>query len=615
MRLIFIVLFSLITVTAFSQKKKSDSNATAASAYSPELTSALKLAASEQYEIAGQAFDALLKKEPGNGDVYYFYGETVIKEYLSDTLSNSIKEMAGKADQLFKKGIESDPTNQINNVGLGSIVLFLKSDTVAADLYFSKAEATLPVKLKFMTSRDARILTELGTAQLLGSVNRFNKALGYLTRAQEIEPNNPAIYLALGDVYIMQNDAKNALASYNRSLYFDPKSPLPKIKIGNIYMRAPNLAAARPYFQEARDIDSTFAPVYRQLGELYTMAGQFNLAKTNFRKFLDLSGDNIPAKIQYAKALFRTKDFTTALTTLEEVLAVDKSRNYLNRLAAYCCYDKKPPELEKGKMYIETFFKNTDPESIIPRDYLYYSRILFRSAKNDSLTLVKAFDTYKKAYAMDSNNVNLISEIASYYYYSRWYKDAVAWYYIKIKKDKPDAEDLMFIGKSYYQLAEFPKADSVFSQIIVNQPDNMQAYLWAARTSSSMDPNSELGLAKPKFETLIEKVGAETTKYSKELQEAYSYLVPYYLQKKDYTTSKVWAKKLFDLDPSNKKWQIQSLTFQAMIAHGEKKYGEARDFFIEIQKLDPGYQNVDKTINDYNKAIKAAAAAAAAQKK
>jgi len=526
-----------------------------------------------------------------------------------------MKEMAGKADQLFKKGIEQDPTNQINNVGLGSIVLLLKSDTVAADKFFSKAEAALPVKLKYMTAKDARLLTKLGTAQLLGSVNRFNKALGYLTRAQEIEPNNPAIYLAMGDVYMLQNDAKNALASYNRSLYFDPKSPLPKIKIGNIYMRAPNLAAARPYFQEARDIDSTFAPVYRQLGELYTMAGQFNLAKTNFRKFLDLSGDNIPAKIQYAKALYRSRDFTTALTTLEEILAVDKSRNYLNRLAAYCCYDKKPPELEKGKMYIETFFKNTDPESIIPRDYLYYSRILFRSAKNDSLILVKAFDTYKKAYAMDSNNVNLLSEIASYYYYSRWYKDAIVWYNIKIKKDKPDAEDLMFIGKSYYQLAEFPKADSVFSQIIVNQPDNMQAYLWAARTSSSMDPTSDLGLARPKFEALIEKIGTETTKYSKELQEAYSYLVPFYLQKKDYTASKMWAKKLFDLDPSNKKWQIQSLTLQAMIAHGEKKYAEARDFFIDIQKLDPGYQNIDKTINDYNKAIKAAAAAAAAQKK
>src|SRR5665647_203115 len=603
MRLIFIVLFSLITVTAFSQRRKSDSNEPASAAYSPELTAALKLAASEQYEIAGQAFDALLKKEPGNGDVYYFYGETVIKEYLSDTLSNSLKEMAGKADQLFKKGIEQDPTNQINNVGLGSIVLLLKSDTVAADKFFSKAEAALPVKLKYMTAKDARLLTKLGTAQLLGSVNRFNKALGYLTRAQEIEPNNPAIYLAMGDVYMLQNDAKNALASYNRSLYFDPKSPLPKIKIGNIYMRAPNLAAARPYFQEARDIDSTFAPVYRQLGELYTMAGQFNLAKSNFRKFIDLSGNNIPAKIQYAKALFRSKDYANALITIEEVLAVDKSRNYLNRLAAYCCYDKKPPEYEKGRTYMEEFFKNTKPEAVIPRDYLYYSRILYKVAKNDSVTLVKAFDTFKKAYAMDTNNVSLVSEIASNYYYSRMYKNAIIWLNKKNKKGKSDKDDLMLIGKSYYQLGQFHQADSIFTKAMINQPDNMLAYVYVARTASSLDPTSEQGLAKPKFEALVEKVGTETTKYAKELQEAYTYLGFYNIQKKDYAAAKAIYKKLYELDPANKAWQIQSLRSQALIAYKEKNYAEARDFYTEIKKLDPADLDAAKAISDLTKAL------------
>ena len=608
MRLTLLVLFSLITVTAFSQRNKSDANAPTVSAFGPELNSALKLASSEQYEAAGQAFDALLKKEPANGNVYYFYGEMIIKDYQSDTLSNSLKEMAKKAEEIFKKGILQDPSNELNDVGLGAIVLFRTSDTIAADKYFSKAEASIPVKKKMLSSKDALVLTKLGTSQLLGSVNRFNKALNYLMRAVEIDPNNPTIYLALGDVYIMQNDAKNALASYNKALHLDPKSPLSKIKIGNIYMRAPNLNAARPYFEEARDIDSTFAPVYRQLGELYTMAGQFNLSKINFRKFLDLSGDNIPAKIQYAKALFRTKDFTNALITLQEVLAVDKSRNYLNRLAAYCCYDKKPPELEKGKMYIEEFFKNTNPESIIPRDYLYYSRILYKSAKNDSLILVKAFDNYKKAYAMDSNNVNLVSEIATYYYYSHWYKDAVVWLNIKNKKGKSDKDDLMLMGKAYYQLAEFPKADSVFNQVVISQPENLQAYLWIARTASSMDPTNELGLAHPKFEIVIEKAGTETTKYAKELQESFFYLGSYNYQKKDYAAAKSWYKKLYDLDPANKQWQIQSLSSQAVIAYKEKDYVEARNLYIEIKKLDPADPNADKAIKDLTKAISAAAA-------
>jgi tetratricopeptide (TPR) repeat protein len=605
MRPIIVILLSLLTVTAFSQKKKSDS--APLSAFDQQLNSALKLALDEEYEPAEQAFEELIKKEPGKGDIYFYYGETIIKDYLSDTLSNSMKNMSEKANVLFKKGIQLDASNVLNQVGLGSVCLLRSSDTIAADKFFVLAEASFPLKQKLLTPRHALILTKLGSSQLLGKVIRYDKAIAYLSRAKEIDPENPSIYLALGDVYIAQNDGKNALASYNRALSLDPKSPLPKIKIGNIYMRAPNLNAARPYFQEARDIDSTYAPVYRALGELYTMSGQYGLSKSNFRKFLDLSGNNTPAKIQYANALFRTKDFANALQTIEEVLAVDKSRNYLFRLAAYCCFDKKPPELEKGRTYMEAFFKNTNTESILKSDYLYYSRILFKVAKNDSLTLVKAFDAYDKAFAMDSSNVNLAAEIASSYYFTHWYKGAIKWINIKNKKGKTDKEDLMQIGKAYYQLKDFTKADSVFSKAIADQPDNIQAYVWRARSASSIDPSSELGLAKPIFESLIEKVGTETAKYIKDLQEAYIYMGSYYFQKKDYPNAKLWNKKLFDLDPSNKQWQIQSLRMQALIAYNEKNYIEARDYYIELKKLDPANAEYTKMIKDFTKTIDAIA--------
>jgi len=604
MRLILISLLSLITVAAFSQKKNSNKPAPL-SASEQELNNALKLGLNDQYENAALAFQSLIKKEPANGNAYYYYGKTIIKEYLSDTLSNSLKEMGTEAEKLFQKGIEMEPTNEINDVGLGAVQLLLVNDTVAADKFFVKAEASFPLKQKFLSPRDARILTELGTSQLLGKVNRYKKAVGYLNRAKEINPNEASTYMGLGDVYSRQNNMKDALSNYNKALSLDPTSPVAKIRIGAIYVHAANLNAARPYLEEARDIDSTYAPAYRELGELYTMGGQFNLAKTNFKKFITLSGNNIPAKIQYAKALFRTKDYANALITIEEVLAVDKSRNYLNRLAGYCCFDKKPPELEKGRAYMEEFFKNTKPQGIIPRDYLYYSRILYKVAKNDSVTLAKAFDNFKKAYTADTNNINLISEISLDYYYSKMYKNAIVWLNKKNKKGKSDKEDLMLIGKSYYQLGEFHNADSIFNKAIVSNPDNMQAYVYVARTASSLDPTSEQGLAKPKFEALIDKVGTETTKYAKELQEAYTYLGFYNIQKKDYPAAKAIYKKLYELDPANKQWQIQSLRSQALIAYKEKNYAEARDIYIEIKKLDPADLDATKAISDLTKALEA----------
>jgi tetratricopeptide (TPR) repeat protein len=296
MKPIFVILLLLLAVTGFSQNKKSSKGVPVLSAFDQKLNAALNLVASEQYENAGVAFEELLKSEPGNANVNYYYGETIIKDYYSDTLSNSMKEMITKAEDLFRKGLQKDSLNKLNEVGLGAVMLILKGDTIAADKHFSKAEASIPLKVKLITSKDARLLTKLGYSQMLNEKTiRYKKALNYLNRAKEIDPNDPLIYLSLGDLYLQKNDGKNALASYNKALSLNPKSPLPKIKIGNIYIRAGSLNAARPYLDEARDIDSTFAPAYRELGELYTMAGQFNLAKKNFRKFLDLSGNNTPA--------------------------------------------------------------------------------------------------------------------------------------------------------------------------------------------------------------------------------------------------------------------------------------------------------------------------------
>jgi tetratricopeptide (TPR) repeat protein len=114
-----------------------------------------------------------------------------------------------------------------------------------------------------------------------------------------------------------------------------------------------------------------------------------------------------------------------------------------------------------------------------------------------------------------------------------------------------------------------------------------------------------LGLAQPKFEALVEKVGADTLKYAKELQESYTYLGYNNIQKKDYKAAKMWYQKLFSLDPANKQWQLQSLKSQALIAYKEKNYVEARDLYVEIKKLDPNDLESAKAVQDLNKAIDA----------
>jgi tetratricopeptide (TPR) repeat protein len=576
-------------------------------ALSQDLNSALKLISSEQYEEAEKAFDELIKKDPTNGDVYYYYGEALLKDYLSDTFSNSLDEYAKKAEALFQTGIKQAPGNVLNLVGMGAVTLLRTSDTIKANPYFAQAEAAVPLNLKKKqyTPQLAIILTKLAAAQLFGRTNRIKMAINYLNRAKIINPADPNIYLTLGDVYIKQTDASNALLNYNQALNKDPKSPLPKIKIGNIYMRVPNLVAARPYFEEAQQIDSTFAPVYRSLGELWTLAGRHDLAKQYYYKFMQMSGNTTPAKIRYGNSLFRAKNYGEANAVIEEVLKVDNSRNYLNRIAAYSCYDKKPQDLVKAKTYIETFFRNAKPENIITRDYAYYGRILYKLADKDSVTLDKAFEQFRKAYAMDESDKALLAEMATDYYYSRRYKDAIQMLELKAEKGQADKGDAMMIARSYYNLKDYQNADSAYNKIVAADPKNIDAHLWLARTASQMDPESEAGLAAPKFEAMINQIGTETEKYKSALFEAYSYFGSYNLLKKDYGAAKQWYEKLFNLDPKNKDWQIKALSAIGIVNFREKKYVETRDIYQKILDLDPTNKEIKQAIQDLNKTIAA----------
>ena len=336
--------------------------------FGQDLGTAQKLISSQQFEEAEKMLDELIKKDATNGDLYYYFGEALLKEYLADTFSNALGEFAQKAEAIFNEGIQKAPANVLNQVGMGAVTLLTTSDTSKADVYFNIALAAVPVKLKkkMYTPELATILTKLAAAQMYGKTNRFKKAISYCERAKVINPADPDIYLTLGDIYIKMNDASNALFNYNQALNKDPKSPLPKIKIGNIYMRVPNLVAARPYFEEAEEIDSTFSPVYRSLGELWTLAGRHDLAKKYYYKYMQLSGNTTPAKTRYANSLFRSKDYAGALDVIEEVLKVDNSRNYLNRIAGYSAYEKKPQELDKAKSYMEHFSKTPKMKTSSP---------------------------------------------------------------------------------------------------------------------------------------------------------------------------------------------------------------------------------------------------------
>lgn len=634
-----------------------------------DLATAVTLTRSEAYDKAEEIFKQLIQKEPGNSKYYFFYGENWLQDYFADTISNSIANFTKEAKALYEKGVKADPNEPLNYVGLAKVA-FYNDDFKTADEMRAKARSFLlpykNIKKIVPPAKDyAFTLAKLAESYITADFKVDTaKALPLMREAITIDSKNKDIYLIAGDLYNLKNDGSNAIKYYNLAQENDPTSPTANMKIGSIYVKARNLTAAVPYFEEAIKLNANYAPAYRELGALYSMAGRYDQSKQNYQKYLELTKGNIPAKISYVRSLYFAGEYDEVIKNIEEIFAVDQSKAYLNRLAAYSCFEKKNPDYDKALGYMEALFKKASPELIIKRDYLYLAKILLKKNQNysnmvreydrtkaslerertrysststpaekakikislDTLTaktarlerqkanadkdIDRAFVEYGKALSYDPEDKALLTEIANnYYIYKRYELAAKTWAKL-IALGKNDIKDYMQLGKWYYTGEKYKTADSVFNVVLKMDPNYLDAYVYIARTASKMETDSKGGLAKSKFEKVIEKAISDTVNNAPVLIEAYNYLGYYYLQNDNYAKSREYYLDMLAIAPNDKETKIKAYTSLASLENdlssGEKTLetkipyvNKAIDWYNKILSFDPNNEAAKDAIQRY----------------
>jgi len=621
-----------------------------------DLASATLLTRSEQYDKAQAMFQELIQKEPANSKNYFFLGENYLLDYFADTISNSLTVAAKAAKEVYQKGVNANASDPLNYIGLAKVAFYQGDVKTAADMRAKAKSFLLPYKnIKKIVPPAAEYAFAL--AKLAESYIKDNKvdtsaALPLIREAIKINNKDKDVYLIAGDIYILLNDGSKAISYYKLAQMADPQSPTANMKIGNIYVKGRALQAAIPYYEEAIQLNANYAPAYRELGQLYLLAQRFDQSKENFKKYLDLTAGNIPAKTRYVNALFYAKDYDNVIKNVEEIFQVDKSRTYMNRIAGYSCYEKNPPDYDKALAYMETLFKTVAPERIIKKDYYYMARILLKKNQNypkmldelnglksqlekekaklsittvaaekakvkanvDDLTakvaaseanvakadaeIDRAFTEYGKVLAYNPEDRGVLNEIAtSYYNFKRFDGAAKTWTKL-LDPAKDNTEDLMRIGRAYYSAEKFKSADSLFSSITAKSPNYVPAYLMEARTYSKMDPDLKLGIAKPKFEKLIEAAKSDSIKNQSEMMEAFNYLSYYHMMNNNFSKSKDYYNRMINLDPNNKENKIKGYrgiggveirsTSQEKTNEGRLPYlARAIDAYNKILAIDP----------------------------
>ncbi len=579
-----------------------------------DLNSATLLTRSEQYDKALAMFQQLIQKEPTNSRNYFFLGENYLADYFSDTISNSLTVTAKAAKEIYQKGVEANPNDPLNYIGLAKIAYFQGDVKTATEMRAKAKSFLLPYKNLKKISPPAKDYA-FALAKIAESYIKDEKvdtaiALPLIREAIKIDNNSKDVYLIAGDIYILENDGSKAISFYKLAQVADPASPTANMKIGNIYVKGRALQAAIPYYDEAIQLNVNYAPAYRELGQLYLLAQRFDQSKENFKKYLDLTAGNIPAKTRYVNALFYAKDYDGVIKNVEDIFAVDKSRTYMNRIAGYSCYEKNPPDYNKALAYMETLFKTVAPERIIPKDYHYLARILLKKNQNypkmvdelnglktqlekdkskfssasaaekaklkpglDDLTnkitgleknkaiadteIERAFVAYEKVLSFKPDDKNLLNEIANSSYNFKRYDHAAKTWAKLIDPAKENIDDYMRIGRAYYTGEKYKSADSLFSSVVAKNPTYVPAYVFIARTYSRMDPDAKLGQAKPKFEKVLDIAKSDSLKYESEMMEAMVFLGYYHMMNENFSKSKDYYTRMINLDAGNKENKIK----------------------------------------------------------
>jgi tetratricopeptide (TPR) repeat protein len=177
-----------------------------------------------------------------------------------------------------------------------------------------------------------------------------------------------------------------------------------------------------------------------------------------------------------------------------------------------------------------------------------------------------------------------------------------------IDPTKDDFDAYMRVGRAFYNGENYKAADSVFNIILKKSPNYLPAHVQIARTYSKMDPDFKMGLAKAKFQKLIEVAKTDSLKNDAEMMEAFGYLGYYNMSKENYSTSKDYYNRMIALDPNNKENKIKGYNGLGLIElklASTEKTNEGRlpylsrsaDAYNKILALDPNNASAKNQIN------------------
>lgn len=504
----------------------------------------------QRYQSAKNTFQKLLSANPNNTEANYWLGQT----YLAEKKINEARD-------LYQKAITASNNAPLLLVGMGEVDLYEGKKAEALQMFETAINAT-----KNKKGNDPNILNAVGRANVDAYMNTKDKAgdldyaISKLNEASQLAPNNPDIFLNLGNAYRAKTGhGGQAILNYMKAKQLNPSFAVAPYRAALLYKT--QVKAQYPdqwgnvleNLNNAIAADPTFAPAYFELYYYYLLSKRdFATAETYANKYVSNSDPSVENDYIKAQTLWLQGKFSETANILNNIIAQTnnnpKPRVY--RLMAHTQMSLKDTTAACNS--INQFFTKANEDEIVAADWIVHAqscgrnnpemirsdvakaieqdtvisgkietlRMFADEAKKDQQRLLEA-ELRLMAYQLEgteANPIRLITDIAVPYYFGGAYS----------------------------------KADSAALAYAAIAPDSIYGWQWSARARNAIDTNLEQGLPIPSYEKVLEVAGKDKERFKNQgVAAAQSLAVYYYNVKNDMNQAINYANKGLEFDPAN----------------------------------------------------------------
>ncbi len=473
-------------------------------------------------------------------EAYYYLGAIAVKD----------KDYAA-AKSNFEKGIQANPQNPYNKVGLGELEL-INGNTKGAEQLFDEA--------KKMDKKDAGVLVAIGRAYFNADPVKYAKEIvKYDEQAMKADKKNPYIFLLRGDRKAAEEGWGDAAANYENAILYSKEQPAAYVKYANAYFNVnPDFAIDK--LNELLEIAPNSALGQRELAEKYYQNDQWAKAAAAYGDYIKNPNHFVEDEVRYSVLLYYGQHYDESLALANKLLASDPKNFQLQRIAFL---DKAAlKDYAAAESQANVFFNLNDPKAkYTSNDYSTYAEVLQELGK-DSLAIFE----YEKAIEVNPDKLDLYKSLSSAYSGSGNYKKALEVFKAYIDKNNYVTNDLVTLANRYQNVAATSepgspeKAEAIdnaiatINKVIEKVPGNPipvrnKARMYLVKNDSK--PSQEMVDTYLEVVKLLDADPENKTKRSDMYNEAYSQIASFYISEKNMAEAKAYYEKVYELDPTN----------------------------------------------------------------